>query len=36
MEEEMIEQDLYNEEARDFMVEDDEINAEEAAFMKGY
>ena len=34
--EEIAEDDLYNRESRDQLVEDDALDAREAAFMQGY
>lgn len=35
-ESDLIEEDIYSEETRDALLEDDEISAIEAAFMDGY
>jgi len=35
-EEDMIENDIYSEESRDELIENDEIDSSEAGFMKGY
>ncbi len=35
-EDELNEEDVYSEEGRDHLVDDDEISAREAAFMQGY